>query len=116
VSAFDALFDAHLAAFYPGPYGGKALSKVLRGEKNPSARLPITMHAADMQALPYWRAPSDYTTIPPALTYERCAQFSLLGLFSAVVFLGWPPFLCSGLRSALIPFRRPCLQCLVLQC
>jgi hypothetical protein len=72
VSAFDALFAAHLLAFYPGPYGGRAISKVLRGVANPSARLPITMHATDMQTLPYWRAPSDYTTIPPALIHTRC--------------------------------------------
>lgn len=28
LSKFDKEFDAHLAAFYPGPYGGPALSQV----------------------------------------------------------------------------------------
>lgn len=73
VAQFDALFDAHVAAFYPGPCGGAAVSAVLRGAVCPSARLPITMHAADAQALPYWRAHADYTSIPPAIVHTRCA-------------------------------------------
>ena len=64
---FDPLFDAHLAAFYPGPFGGVAVSRILRGAAVPSARLPITLHAADAQTLPYWRAHADYASIPPSI-------------------------------------------------
>ena len=64
---FDALFDAHLAAFYPGPFGGVALARILLGVVTPSARLPITLHTADAQNLPYWRAHADFSTIPPSI-------------------------------------------------
>jgi Glycosyl hydrolase family 3 C-terminal domain len=67
LAAFDALFDAHLAAFYPGPHGGAALARIVRGAASPSARLPITLHAGDAQNLPYWRAHADYQTIPPSI-------------------------------------------------
>lgn len=70
---FDVLFDAHLAAFYPGPWGGEALVRVINGGVNPSARLPVTLHSSDMQALPYWRLHADYTSVPPAVGHPRCA-------------------------------------------
>ncbi len=34
--------DAVLAAFYPGPQGGRALAHILSGKTNPSGKLPIT--------------------------------------------------------------------------
>lgn len=67
LAPFDALFDAHLIAFYPGPYGGDAIASTLLGSHSPCARLPITLHASDAQQLPYWRAHADYTTVPPSL-------------------------------------------------
>lgn len=73
VAQFDALFDAHMAAFYPGPHGGAAVSRVVRGAASPGGRLPVTMHAADAQDLPYWRAHADYTSVPPAVVHTRCA-------------------------------------------
>jgi hypothetical protein len=79
LAEFDVLFDAHLAAFYPGPWGGEAFARVLKGAVNPSARLPVTLHASDMQALPYWRSHADYTTAPPAVGYPRCASGCFVG-------------------------------------
>lgn len=67
LAPFDALFDAHLVAFYPGPYGAAAIVTTLLGAHNPCARLPMTLHASDAQQLPYWRARADYTTVPPSI-------------------------------------------------
>ena len=67
LAPFDALFDAHLISFYPGPYGGAAMVTTLLGAHNPCARLPMTLHAADAQQMPYWRARADYTTVPASI-------------------------------------------------
>ena len=36
--------DAVLEAWYPGPYGGKAIAKTIFGLSNPGGRLPVTMY------------------------------------------------------------------------
>jgi len=32
---------------YPGQSGGKAIAKIIKGERNPAARLPVTWYPAD---------------------------------------------------------------------
>eukprot|EP00892_Ulva_mutabilis_P005303 jgi/Ulvmu1/3144/UM015_0184.1 len=67
LAQFDALFDAHMAAFFPGPFGGAAIADIISGAHCPCARLPITLHAADAQSLPYWHSSADFASIPPSL-------------------------------------------------
>ncbi len=71
--------DAILIAFLPGPDGGRAVTDLLRGEYNPSAKLPITYPKhADKGGVPYWHAVSDRCTKPdetnplPHYEYTKC--------------------------------------------
>lgn len=75
LAQFETLFDAHLMAFFPGPFGGAAIADTLAGVHCPCARLPITLHTADKQSLPYWHSHADYAAIPASLDdmSPRCA-------------------------------------------
>lgn len=75
LAQFEALFDSHLAAFFPGPFGGAAIADTIAGVHCPCARLPITLHMADKQSLPYWHNNADYASIPASLDdmSPRCA-------------------------------------------
>lgn len=52
--------DALLWAFYPGPWGGKALAKILLGEVNPSGCLPVSIPRTTGQLPVYYNARSSY--------------------------------------------------------
>jgi beta-glucosidase len=55
--------DAVLLGFLPGPSAGSAIVSILKGQENPSARLPITYPISDDGAgSPYYHAVSDQCT------------------------------------------------------
>lgn len=87
LAQFEALFDAHLTAFFPGPFGAAAITDTIAGVHCPCARLPITLHMADKQSLPYWHSHADYASIPASLDdmSPRCAAGILLRRCAA----GW---------------------------
>lgn len=64
---FDALFDAHAIAFYPGAHGAAALVDMLLGAACPSGRLPLTLHRGDVATLPYWRGFAEDAAAPASL-------------------------------------------------
>ena len=67
LAAGDDLLDALLVAYYPGPYGARAIARTLFGELNPSGRLPYTMRRSTGQ-LPiyYGQKRGRVTAAPPA--------------------------------------------------
>lgn len=52
------LSDALLYAFYPGPFGGRAIAGILSGRINPSGRLPVSI-PADRGQIPVYYNPKD---------------------------------------------------------
>ena len=79
----EALSDAILCAFYPGPTGGEALAKLLFGELSPAGRLPVSLpdHAGQLpvcynykdsyQGMRYWDAGRPRYPFGSGLTYSR---------------------------------------------
>lgn len=52
--------DALLWAFYPGPWGGKALAEILSGDVNPSGCLPVSIPRSAGQLPVYYNAKNSY--------------------------------------------------------
>lgn len=52
--------DAVLYAFYPGPWGGRALSEILLGKVSPSGRLPASLPRSVGQLPCYYNPKSSY--------------------------------------------------------
>ena len=52
--------DGLLYSFYPGPYGGLALAKLIYGEESPSGRLPISIPAHVGQLPVYYNPKRSY--------------------------------------------------------
>jgi beta-glucosidase len=71
----DSATDALLYAFYPGPWGGKALAEVLFGITNPSGRLPASLPRSPGQLPCYYNrkvfnANAQYSDMPSLPLYQ----------------------------------------------